>query len=384
MEIKIQQPNDGNEYYHTEITCNTFNFPSSRTITYNRNAKDPVQSGLEQFWKNLLSTRRVFSRSFGSTFNHIVMVNGCPIVLSREGIRYQINGKSYNLASICSAMARITYKSCFEDDPVKLLSSLYTNLTLPENVRYCMENRAPYHFFEDYEKIEVRLHVRQISDKEMAIEISDGLWGTMSIRDLDIFCNFYLHNKSRGSWKRTSPKALYRRTLGKDPTDSELKIMKAFLQQNRMRDIVEARALELVNDMLVQHKGRLTADYDDSGKLSELFVRGNDFDWKLTANTYKSDIQKVSTFVWQPAYMKEEVLDENGEGTDEYIQVLRGASWRGPICIDNMAEGSPLGDQFAARALALLNDSFTIKIVNTIKSYISAEPNEYRVDFDEM
>ena len=100
--------------------------------------------------------------------------------------------------------------------------------------------------------------------------------------------------------------------------------MKAFLQQNRMRDIVEARALELVNDMLVQHKGRLTADYDDSGKLSELFVRGNDFDWKLTANTYKSDIQKVSTFVWQPAYMKEEVLDENGEGTDEYIQVLRG------------------------------------------------------------
>ena len=49
-----------------------------------------------------------------------------------------------------------------------------------------------------------------------------------------------------------------------------------------------------------------------------------------------------------------------------------------------MAEGSPLGDQFAARALALLNDSFTIKIVNTIKSYISAEPNEYRVDFDEM
>ena len=60
MEIKIQQPNDGNEYYHTEITCNTFNFPSSRTITYNRNAKDPVQSGLEQFWKNLLSTRRVF------------------------------------------------------------------------------------------------------------------------------------------------------------------------------------------------------------------------------------------------------------------------------------------------------------------------------------
>ena len=208
-----------------------------------------------------------------------------------------------------------------------------------------MENRAPYHFFEDYEKIEVRLHVRQISDKEMAIEISDGVWGTMSIRDLDIFCNFYLHDKSRGSWKRISPKALYQKTLGKDPTDS--------------------------------HKERLLANYDGSANLSELFIRGNDYDWKLTNNSYKSDIQKVSTYVWQPLPTK---------GTDETDEITekQGGRWAGPICIDNMAEGSPLGDQFAARALALLNDSFTIKIVNTIKSYITAEPNEYRVDFNEM
>ena len=57
--------------------------------------------------------------------------------------------------------------------------------------------------------------------------------------------------------------------------------------------------------------------------------------------------------------------------------------WKGPICIDNMSKGSPLGDQFAARALALLNDSFTITIVNTIKSYLTTEPNKYRADFDE-
>lgn len=49
-----------------------------------------------------------------------------------------------------------------------------------------------------------------------------------------------------------------------------------------------------------------------------------------------------------------------------------------------MADGSPIGDQFATRALALLNDSHTIKIVNTIKAYITAEPNEYRVDENDM
>ena len=57
--------------------------------------------------------------------------------------------------------------------------------------------------------------------------------------------------------------------------------------------------------------------------------------------------------------------------------------WQGPICIDNMAPDSPLGDQFAARALALLNDRFTITIVNTIKRYLLANPNEYRVDENE-
>jgi len=45
-----------------------------------------------------------------------------------------------------------------------------------------------------------------------------------------------------------------------------------------------------------------------------------------------------------------------------------------------MAGGSSLGDQFAARALALLNDRHTITIVNTIKRYLLGNYNEYRVD----
>lgn len=387
MELKIKKPNDAHEYYTTTITCNTFSFPVSDTINYNRQAKDPVHSGLENYWKKLISPRgqwRYNHYSFDTRFNHIVMIKDCPIVLSREGIRYQINGKSYSLATVCSAMARITYKSCFEDDPAKLLSNLYSTLALPENVKYCMENRAPYHFVDDYEIIQVRLHVRQIGDKEMAIEISDGVWGTMSVRDLDTFCNFYLHGKSRGSWKRISPRLLYERTLGVKPTQSELKVMKAFLQQNRMKDIVEARALELVSDMLIQHKGKLTAKYNEDGILDTLYVHGKDFDWKLVNNTFKSEIQMVSTYVWQPTITNQATgeVDANDKPITEKVHSY--PSWKGPICIDNMASGSPLGDQFAARALALLNDSLTITIVNTIGNYLTAEPNEYRVDFDEM
>lgn len=382
MEMKISKPDDSDDYYTTNITCATYGFPSTSSVVFNRNAKDPIQNALEVWWKQTISpkkrNRRGYSAQhrwgFTDEFNHIVFIEQCPVVLSREGIRYHLNGKSYSLATICSALARITYKSCFEKEGAKLLSALYSTLNLPENVKYCLENRAPFHFFKDFEKQEVRLNVMQIDDKMLAIEISDGIWGEITPKNLDSYCNFYLHGKKRGSWKLLSPKSLYTKVMGKEPSFSQLEIMVAFLMQNRMSDIVDARALELVADMIIQHKGRLVAEYEE-GTLLNLYIRGKDYDWLLTNNKYKSGIQMVSTFIYQPVlnFLRDEegviVSKEHSE-----------PDWRGPICIDNMAEGSPLGDQFATRALALLNDSFTIKIVNTIRSYLTAEPNEYRND----
>tara|TARA_R100000152_G_C6755763_1_gene179502 strand:+ start:15 stop:1202 length:1188 start_codon:yes stop_codon:yes gene_type:complete len=394
MEVRITKPEDGGGYYSTEITCGTFNFPARRSVDYNRKAKDPVQSGLESFWRMILSNRRKkrprsYGRyngntfNFGDRFNHVVMINKCPVVISREGIRYHLNGKSYSLSTICSALARLTYKSCFEDNPEVLLSSLYTTLNLPENVKYCLENRAPFHFIENYQKVEVRLNVMQIGDKTMAMEISDGIWGELSVKELDTYCNYYVHGKTRGSWKRLAPKTLYERLMGKSPSESELKVMVAFLKQNRMSDIVEERALQLVSEMVESNKGRLVAHYNDDNVLEYMLIRGKDYDWKLTNNKFKSGIQMVSTFVWQPIKEKKEIgVDE--EGKKIYEVIYTEPKWRGPICIDNMSDGSPLGDQFATRALALLNDSMTIKIVNTIKSYIAAKPNEYRVDENDL
>jgi len=385
MKLNIAVPDDSNKYYICNITCETFSFPEMKSIAYIRNAKDPVQAGLEAFWRDIISPRRRNRYHslrqqihFTEEFHHIVFIEQCPVVLSREGIRYHLNGKSYSLATICSALARITFKACFEKDGAKLLSSLYSTLNLPENVLYCIENRAPFHFFVDFEKQDVRLNVVQIDEKMLAMEISDGIWGEITPKQLDSYCNFYLHGKKRGSWKYLSPKSLYTKLIGREPSSSELKVMIAFLMQNRTQDIVDARALELVADMLVQYKGRLSAEYEDN-VLTTIYIRGKEYDWMLTNNRYKSGIQMVSTYVWQPIF--EEFKDEESGKTKK---VVSSPNWRGPICIDNMAEGSPLGDQFATRALALLNDFHTIKIVNTIRRYLTAQPNEYRVDNDEL
>ena len=84
---------------------------------------------------------------------------------------------------------------------------------------------------------------------------------------------------------------------------------------------------------------------------------------------------------------KTSYLKAGGEGlTDQVLGQLiqvpqkptNEARWKGPICIDNMSAGSSVGDQFVARALALLNDTMTVALVNTIKSYIKTNQNEGR------
>jgi len=54
-----------------------------------------------------------------------------------------------------------------------------------------------------------------------------------------------------------------------------------------------------------------------------------------------------------------------------------------------MTKNSSVGDQFAARAMALLNDKVTITLVNTIKRYLNDEEHydgqfDTRISFDDF
>lgn len=60
------------------------------------------------------------------------------------------------------------------------------------------------------------------------------------------------------------------------------------------------------------------------------------------------------------------------------MQVNQQPHWRGPICIDNLATGSSLGDQYVSRIMSTMNDKMLITLVKTIKSYLSGEPDTVR------
>ena len=351
-------------------TDQTIFWRDSYSVNLNRSFKDPIHQGLVKVFYSIFTGKKADKyHQLTSPFKDwpiLLHVGSCPIYFEKKKNRYYVNSLAVALEIISNCLARLAYKAAFEEDAAKLLPFFYSMLELPEDVRYVIENRVPYHFYSEYQKHEVRLNVQQISDKECAIEIGDGLWGTISIKELAKFCGFYVHNKNRGKWPYTSPETLYTRLIGRKPKQSELKVMVAFLQQNRKQDIVEKRAKELVNSLLEQHSTRMKGTFSAKGNIQEMYIRGNGYDWKLQANG-STGTQQVSTFVWQP------------RNEDEP------ADWLGSICIDNMVNGSSLGDQFAARALSFLNDNITIKMVGTVKRYIVTEPNECRWSgFDAM
>ena len=383
INISIRKPDDGAGYYETYVKSDLLKYQRNKTVSSDRSAKDPLHSALKSFFKTVLKQPRTnrwgYSNKinwFGEEdFDGVFWVKECPIALSRTNNRYKINGKSESMNTIASAFARVVYKSCFTDNNTQLMKTLFSSLTLSEDIKYVLENRVPYHYFKDFEKQEVRLNVAQIGDKEFAIEIGDGVWGNISMKDLQSFCNYYIHKRNNSKFKRMGLKRLYEALVGKEPLDSDIKVMQEFLAQNRTEDLIENRAKELLRDITKQYPDRIKLIEDDNNEPEAMYIVGNEYDWKLSNSKYKSDIQMVSTFVRQKRI---DYDDEGNIAEEEWY-------WSGPICIDNMARGSSLGDQFATRAFALLNDNMTVARVSTIKGYLNYKPNENeRVDINEV
>ena len=383
IEINIRKPDDGASYYTTYVKSDLLLYSRNKTVNPDRSAKDPLHGALKDMFKQILKQPR--TNRWGYTnkinyfgeedFNGVLWIKECPIALSRTNNRYKINGKAESMETIANAFARVAFKSCFTDDNSQLMTTLFSSLELSEDIKYVLENRVPYHYFRDFEKQDVRLNVAQIGDKEFAIEIGDGVWGNISMKDLQSFCNYYIHGKKNSKFRRMGLKRLYEALVGREPLDSDIKVMREFLAQNRTEDLIENRAKELLRDITQQYPERITLIEDDNNEPEVMYIAGNEYDWKLSNSKYKSDIQMVSTFVRQK---REVPNDEDEIGGEEWY-------WSGPICIDNMARGSSLGDQFATRAFALLNDNMTVARVNTIQGYLKYKPNENeRVDMNEV
>ena len=188
--------------------------------------------------------------------------------------------------------------------------------------------QTPYVFWDGGTRCEVRI-TRSWCVKDVALEISEGVWGstnrTKYIRK---------HIRIEPAAPRSGIEYLLQdcgQHYEEEPSESQKKLMIAWLLQNRTQKMVEERAYELVyeladefeNIQVVIHEGYMA-----------LFVRGIHADWMIAdANKgWKQGHQNVNTYYWD------------------------GRKWTGPICIDNLHHNSSIGDQLSSRAMMLMND----------------------------
>jgi hypothetical protein len=384
-ELIINRADDSGEYDSTIVRFGEESHYYTYTISPRgyRTSINPVIECIKQYLlQELKITRKAqYNRSYRRNrgyyaptkkdFSHLINIGeeGYPILFNKVKTRYYVNGVMGNKDVLVAAIARTIYKSCFVDDAMELDAFLVRHIKLPELVSYALENNAPYHFFiEDNsyygrKKISCRLKVNVIGDDKVAMEISDGIWGELTIKQMNTFMNAYYKNKKNNSWADLNPNQFWEKVMKRPPTESEEQLMMAFLNQNRTEKVARNRARDLMIHISQRYSDRIKINWGSPDKLLDvsdkptiMYVHGKLADWKLTDRGLKSQGQQnVSTFVW--------IHEEDNEK----------GIWRGPICIDNLDNKSPTGDQFVTRALGLLNDELLLKRVSTIKSYLNKE-----------
>ena len=266
--ISIASPTDNNSLvYTTSLEINDGRdsvIESTVNPSSYRNGHEPTIDAITDFLKGvfgLKKRRRKYCEEElpPKEFKHIVKIgeSGFIVMFHKTNIRYFLNGMTSSKDNLLRALARTLYKSCFTNDGLELDKYLYKNIMLPENVSYALENRAPFHWYQDGEKVECRFRVEMIGDTECAIEISDGIWCPMKTKDLNIYMNYYWKNNKRGNWKHLSPSRLWEKLMGTFPSSGQKKLMLAFLQQNRTQDLVEERAKELMEALASSNPKRI-------------------------------------------------------------------------------------------------------------------------------
>ena len=339
----------------------------SRAGIGNRRRKglDPLLENIKKkISECFLDSRRGYSemdKDWYSTFGWRYDKEDVLLTLIRDNGTFYLNGVKKNKDDVASALAKIVMFGTTNRSARALNKYISTNVMYPQNIIYALENRVPFYFYErDSDgiprKVECRINMQQVDAKEVALEISDGIWGSLKVKDANILINSYRNNSARSKkWSNLSPRKLWIAVMGDEPSDSQLSLMIAWLKQNRTGDMVETRAKSLLIDMSRKYddvfllNGEKTLSWLKQsvkpGKMYDfsLLVRGKLGDWIVYANDSSSNYQKTSAVF------------------------LRGESTRdGPFCIDNLHDNSSIGDQIATRAMILRNDEKAKQMIHTL------------------
>ena len=401
IKVLVPTPNDNHdEYYKTSMLVrfipplnrvrrrNTVNhlgeYELKVSSTHMSKSDDPIIENIRQAMRTWFFPRTRLNR-FSILYND----DNQNVIMSRKmdggmftlhllfnGSSVRINGTSISKENAEKVVSKIINRLCFESSCERMKE--YTNmlLTVPPRVVHALENRTPYRYFRNGERIKVRLNTKRISEKECALEISDSVWIPIKNKDLDSFIKYHKESNNRSKKWNLSPMNLIR-TLDieayRNMSTSAEKVMHHFLDQNRTQKLVEERAQKLLTEMEEKFPTRLKVfmhkdSEDDNEPRKSMLVNGKLADWVIMPQRRVHNV-----------HQSVEVYAVGGQGPNrEHTVALGQYDLKGPICIDNVHSNSSIGDQIVSRALALLNDHVAVQAIHTLKGYVP--PKVIRVD----
>ena len=312
--------------------------------------------------------------------------NGYSVLVENRGGSLLVNGSTMTRTTAARHLSALCFQTKDDNTREEVRDKFFKIVSLPPDVNYAIINRAPYSFYHNGKYIECRLNVQQISSKEVAIEISEGLWGTLTVKQFLGYLSHYLHGTQRGSWCYI-PEKLYERIMGEAGRDSDIKVMKNFLGQNRTSAIVNERAEILLKETLEKYGDRVKHFFyevkEDGFKGLEtrhiLFVKGTENDWAITWIDVKHrDNRKGRQLVSTKFHQSPEEAKVAKLGA--VYDFRNGDTGFMGVCVDNLQSNSPLIDQAVSRVLVCLNDKNTKKMVSTMQGI--SRNKRYSIDFN--
>lgn len=364
--IECWSPETSQQYVLSEIGWSRF-----EAKTPNRSFK--MDFAVERIANGFKSLFTAFLKSTHNTKNILVFeFSGFFVIVKNSGGSVVLNGQTMTRTIAARHLSALCFQSKDHETREEVRDKFFRIVSIPPDVNYAIMNRAPYAFYYDGKYIKCRLNVRQISSNEIALEISDGVWGTITIKQFVGYLSHYLHGTQRGSWVYTSPEKLYERVMGSAGRISDIKVMKNFLIQNRTSALVNKRAEELLKQVTEEYPGKVKHFCKDNSHV--LFVKGIENDWAIYWTTRNNSGMQLVTMSCKEARYD---ADKN----EKKFDIRNGGKGFITLCVDNLQKNSPQVDQAVSRVLVALNDKSTKEMVSTMRGI---PISKFRIDFDSL
>jgi len=335
----------------------------------------------------------------------------CKIMIQKHEKKYYINGNQITKSLLNGILPSVLMRMPLLKNQEEMEKQINIAINTDPVIAAAIVNKVEYNFFitehdsktnlKTLRPVSTLLNIEKTSKDTTAIELYEGVWIGLKDSQIKSFINSCKGNKNK--FLGISPQELYYMSRGEVLSDSQLKVVHAFLEQNRKSSLVEKRSMELFEGLTERFKGKIYSiltnfSTTETEEKKTMAVRGKILDWIVVDSGGGGGRQDVSTFavIDLSNYVKEEKYFVNrfpeesklsnvninisstytGDKGEEYYLM-------GPICIDQQHTGISLGDQFAARAMALLNDIHSCRQVSTLRGYEKFQP-KIRVDWDAL